>query len=928
MKKSTIHIIMTGVLLWTGCLLSCDRIPEQALQQAGENRAEMEKVLAHFKDDPDPLKYRAAKFLIENMPYNFTYEGKAVEAYDSAYLQMADEPLSERNQFFKERTDSIRFTDKRFAIDIQSVKADYLIRAIDEACDTWRSSSWQDDYDEDLFFNYVLPYRILNEPLSDWRAAIAKEHPYLTEPVVWSKRGEQLEAEDAEVAGKVAETESASEGKMVMLDHEGAKVTYTYTVPTVTRKVLYLRYTATARRARIALTLNGKPVTTAPLHPANSLKNFLTSRSATLVTLRKGVNTLTFAYAGDTIGLDYLQVTASEPFDPTQAEDYSHDYCQISNKKTGRYLTIGLHPDSLPCVATLKRYVEGDSTQLLRLDYKGYACWGISVFEPDSCFSLETEYCSVEHNSPVGLYYSLIGSNQKWVFLPTGDGHYRIMNKDSGLFLEAKSVGKIDTLAQNPFTGKDNQLWKIERKGKNPAANTLFRKGSALSEALRIFDITGQYEWIGYESPLPPRATSLLSGKTGNCRDEANYTVYLCRSLGIPAAVDFTPHWGNRSNSHAWSVVILPDGKATPFYMGCAPADTVHYYHSYKKPKIFRYRFQLNEQYANDLMHEEEVPSLFNAPKFTDVTNEYYETTDVTRDVPTEYADKRIAYICVFDNRNWVPVFYGNIRDGKVTFTSMGRNIVYMAAFYEHGQIVPFGEPFLIKGDGTVQTIQRNEKKRITLKLLRKYPFMGKEDFFNARMSGGRFQGANLPDFSDAKTFYKFEGLTNGNWYEIPVNDEGKYRYLRYIGPMGSHCNINELEFYGIDGTKLSGTIIGTEGDPWASKEKVFDGDILTGFSGVSPDGHWVGLKLSVPQQISKFKFIPRNDGNGVEIGDEYELVYWKDGDWSLLGTQVAASNVLTFKNVPSGGLYVLRDKTKGHEERIFTYEKGEQVWW
>ena len=36
----------------------------------------------------------------------------------------------------------------------------------------------------------------------------------------------------------------------------------------------------------------------------------------------------------------------------------------------------------------------------------------------------------------------------------------------------------------------------------------------------------------------------------------------------------------------------------------------------------------------------------------------------------------------------------------------------------------------------------------------------------------------------------------------------------------------------------------------------------------------------------------------------------------------------LIFKNVPSGGLYVLRDKTKGHEQRIFTYEKEEQVWW
>ena len=928
MKKSTIHIIMMSILFWTGCLLSCDRIPEQALQQAGDNRAEMEKVLAHFKDDPDPLKYRAAKFLIENMPYNFTYEGAAVEAYDSAYLQMADEPLPERNRLFKERTDSIRFSDKRFAVDIQTVKADYLIHAIDEACDAWRSTTWQDDYDEELFFNYVLPYRILNEPLSDWRSAIAKTHPYLTEPIVWSKRGEQMEAEDAHFTGNLTETESASEGKMVMLDHDGAQVTYTYTVPAETHKVLYLRYTATARRARVALSLNGKPVSIAPLHPANSLKNFLTSRNAIAVTLKKGTNSLSFAYAGDTIGLDYLQVTAAEFYKSDRAEDFSHDYCQISNKKTGRYLTIGLHNDSLPCVVTLKHFVKGDSTQLLRLDYKGYACWGISVFEPDSCLSVETAYCSLLHNATVGLYHSLIGSNQKWVFLPAGDGHYRIMNKDSGLFLEAKPCGAADTLAQNPYIGKDTQLWKIERKGKNPAPNMFFRPGSALSEALRIFDITGEYEWIGYESPLPPRATSLIRGKTGNCRDEANYTVYLCRSLGIPAAVDFTPHWGNRSNSHAWSVVILPDGKATPFYMGCAPADTIHYYHGYKKPKIFRYRFQLNEQYVNDLMHEEEVPSLFNAPKFTDVTDEYYETTDVTRDVPAEYADKRIAYICVFDNRNWVPVFYGNIRNGKVTFTSMGRNIVYMAAFYEHGQIVPFGEPFLIKGDGTVRTIQYDDKKRTTLKLLRKYPFMGKEDFFNARMSGGRFQGANLPDFSDAKTFYTFEGLTNGNWYEIPVTDKGAYRYLRYIGPTGSHCNINELEFYGIDGKKLLGTIIGTEGDPWASKETVFDDDILTGFSGVSPDGHWVGLKLPAPHQISKFKFIPRNDGNGVEIGDEYELVYWKDGNWSLLGTQVAASNVLTFKNVPSGGLYVLRDKTKGHEERIFTYEKGEQVWW
>lgn len=39
-------------------------------------------------------------------------------------------------------------------------------------------------------------------------------------------------------------------------------------------------------------------------------------------------------------------------------------------------------------------------------------------------------------------------------------------------------------------------------------------------------------------------------------------------------------------------------------------------------------------------------------PHYTDVTNEYYETTDVERPVPSKY-NNRVAYICVFDNCNW-----------------------------------------------------------------------------------------------------------------------------------------------------------------------------------------------------------------------------------------------------------------------------------
>ena len=134
------------------------------------------------------------------------------------------------------------------------------------------------------------------------------------------------------------------------------------------------------------------------------------------------------------------------------------------------------------------------------------------------------------------------------------------------------------------------------------------------------------------------------------------------------------------------------------------------------------------------------------------------------------HKEKKIAYICVFDNRNWVPVYYGRINNDRVTFKNMGCGIVYITAFYEDGNIIPFGNPFIVDKDGNIKDIKSNEKKLTKMKLLRKYPFMGAQDYFNSRMNGGQFQGSNNIDFSDSIVFHIHKGITNGNWYDIPVN--------------------------------------------------------------------------------------------------------------------------------------------------------------
>ena len=401
--------------------------------------------------------------------------------------------------------------------------------------------------------------------------------------------------------------------------------------------------------------------------------------------------------------------------------------------------------------------------------------------------------------------------------------------------------------------------------------------------------------------------------------------------MGIPVAIDFTPHWGNRTNNHTWNALVLPNGKATPFYMGYVPGDTTQFTHSpvYLKPKIYRYRFEVNQKIVDDMKGEKSVPELFQFPTFTDVTDEYLNTTDVVRDIPKEFRDSKIAYICVNDKEHWIPVHYGKVSRGKVTFTSMGRNILYSVCICQDQDMIPIGNPFILKPDGSIREIVCDNSKRQTMTLLRKYPFFAQFDSFRYRMDHGIFEGSNTKDFSQASRLYRYYGYTDACWYELtPENVGNKYRYLRYIGHTGSYCNVNEVEFYNSKGQKLTGKILGTQGMPGHTKETVFDGDILTGFNGISPDGHWVGLELAQPSDVAKIRFIPRNDGNCIEVGDMYQLLVYDRGKWLPLAVTKAKATELVLENMPSDGLYLLKDLTKGIEERIFTYEDGQQLWW
>ena len=913
-------------------ITSCNDTLDQSLELAGDNRQELEKVLAYFEDDEDPLKYEAACFLIENMPYHYAPKGENVDYVDSVYLAMSEYPKEQREKVFKELLKAKDLPNGRPEIDIRTVKADYLIKSIDEACDFWHEVAWSKEYDTSLFFDYVLPYRLLDEPQSDWKKTIRQVFPLLHQNKILSTRGWRLEAETLKLKNcSASDKAGASHDKYVQLNQKGAKVSFDVYAVSACYKNLILRYSATKRNSCLDVMVNDKHIDTLRLAPTNDTNSFRMSKNGYILQLNRGINRVSLACVGDTIGLDYVQVGAIEDCEERKLEDYSQSYCMIKNVMNGGYITFDTLSASILNQIEVKPLRKNDSTQMVRMDYHGRACWRISAFKTDSIdLCMEVQYASTDTGTAISQYKFIGGNNQKWAVLPVGNGLSRIMSKDTGLFLDIKTdeeTGKT-VLVQNPYSGEKSQQWKIERKGRNNKADSKCKIGSVYSEALRVHEVMGQFEWVYFSTGFAPKASSMMEARTGNCRDEASYTVFLCRSLGIPATIDFTPHWGNRSWGHHWSVIVQPNGKAIPFYMGSMPGDTAQFFHPYVKTKVFRRRFQLNRQIAMDMREEKSVPHLFQTPDWTDVTDEYCPTTDVTRNVPEKYKDKKIAYICIFDNNDWLPVYYGVIRDGAVTFPNMGRRVMYISAFYENGQIVPFGTPFIIGGDGKVSDVQVDTKRRCTLNLLRKYPYFSAEDPINTRMKQGRFQGANTADFSKPTDLYCFNEVTNGGWYEFPVTDTGRYRYLRYSSPDASYGNINELWFFDEKGDTIKGDIIGTEGADPDSRERVFDNNILTGFNGKSPDGNWVGLRLKVPKRVAKLRFIPRNDGNCIEIGDKYELRLWTNTGWKVVATVKAKADILSLKNVPRNGLYVLRDLTKGNEQRIFTYENNKQVWW
>jgi hypothetical protein len=223
---------------------------------------------------------------------------------------------------------------------------------------------------------------------------------------------------------------------------------------------------------------------------------------------------------------------------------------------------------------------------------------------------------------------------------------------------------------------------------------------------------------IFYFHPTDQGLDDMLKTGYGRCEDMTNFTIYAMRANGLAVTSDYTPYWPDGTNNHAWNALILPWGEVLPF-MGCE-ANPGKYKLNRKIAKVYRKIFSEDENaLANQLQEREKVPAWLSGENYLDVTEKYVNTSDVA--ISLLQSEQRWAYLAVYNSNDWRAIHWGKINpSGHALFTKMGRNIVYLPAYYEcidsteddeeerEYELQGAAPPFILTEDGDMVVLDNN----------------------------------------------------------------------------------------------------------------------------------------------------------------------------------------------------------------------------
>ena len=165
MNQQKIYFTLFLFLLCASCYNRIDQKADNTVLRAIKRNPDLSIVLSHYENQPH--KMAAARFLIANMHSYHTFIGPQIDSLKRLKKEsilkgrISDEIVAQWKSFDYKKLLKVE--------DLDVMTVDLLIENIDFAFDAWEKRPWSRHYSFLDFCEYILPYRIGDEPLESWR---------------------------------------------------------------------------------------------------------------------------------------------------------------------------------------------------------------------------------------------------------------------------------------------------------------------------------------------------------------------------------------------------------------------------------------------------------------------------------------------------------------------------------------------------------------------------------------------------------------------------------------------------------------------------------------------------------------------------------------------------------------------------------------
>lgn len=159
---------------------------------------------------------------------------------------------------------------------------------------------------------------------------------------------------------------------------------------------------------------------------------------------------------------------------------------------------------------------------------------------------------------------------------------------------------------------------------------------------------------------------------------------------------------------------------------------------------------------------------------------------------------EQYIYLGIFSPGGWIPIDMALGNAGKVTFRDIEPDVIYQTLYQgDGGKLYPAGYPFISKTGGGFVLLKPNIDLMEEAILKRKMPQQKTiAEWAYRAIIGAKVEAADDLSFMQADLLWQFEDTLTTNYCVLTPLLRKKYRYVRYVAPIGKRMELAELALF------------------------------------------------------------------------------------------------------------------------------------